>query len=255
MKRRQFITVLGGTAATWPLAARAQQGMPVVGFLSGASPSRQKDAFVRGLSDAGFVDGRNVTVNFTGRGPIRTTTGAGSGPRSPTGNGHCRVRGCPHSSCREGDHLDNSDRVWDGKRSGPVRSGREPRSSRRQCYRCEFLHCRTRRGTIGPDPSTGSRSDSDWIADQSNQRKRRKSDQGTDGSHAQTRAATPCPARQRGTGVRGCLGGSCSEAHPGVPSRMDPFFTRSAGSLFRSWRGTASLQSTNGASSSRRVNS
>ena len=64
MKRREFITVLGGTAATWPLAARAQHGLPVVGFLSGASPGRQKDAFVRGLSDAGFVDGRNVIVEF-----------------------------------------------------------------------------------------------------------------------------------------------------------------------------------------------
>ena len=66
MKRRDFIAVFGGAAAL-PLAARAQQAMPVVGFLSGASPGRQKDAFVRGLSDAGFVDGRNVISNFTGR--------------------------------------------------------------------------------------------------------------------------------------------------------------------------------------------
>ena len=66
MKRREFITLLGGAAATsaGPVAARAQQGLPVVGFLSGASPGRQKDAFVRGLSDAGFVDGRNVTIEF-----------------------------------------------------------------------------------------------------------------------------------------------------------------------------------------------
>jgi ABC-type uncharacterized transport system substrate-binding protein len=63
MKRREFIALAAGAAAL-PLAARAQQAMPVIGFLSGASPGRQKDAFVRGLSDAGFVDGRNVIVEF-----------------------------------------------------------------------------------------------------------------------------------------------------------------------------------------------
>ena len=63
MKRREFIAGLGGVAAL-PFAARAQQAMPVVGFLSGASPGRQKDSFVQGLSDAGFVYGRNVTIEF-----------------------------------------------------------------------------------------------------------------------------------------------------------------------------------------------
>jgi putative tryptophan/tyrosine transport system substrate-binding protein len=67
MRRREFLGVVGGAVATWPLAARAQQAMPVIGFLSSLGRNDRTvlgDAFRRGLNEAGYADGRNVTVEY-----------------------------------------------------------------------------------------------------------------------------------------------------------------------------------------------
>ena len=68
MRRREFLSFVGGAAALWPLVARAQQpGVPVVGVLSVASLAGQdKDtaAFLKGLGESGYVEGHNVAIEF-----------------------------------------------------------------------------------------------------------------------------------------------------------------------------------------------
>src|SRR5499426_4554347 len=66
MKRREFIKLLGGAVAAWPLVARAQQpAIPVIGYLDSRSPDAAENrvrGFHQGLKDAGYIEGENITV-------------------------------------------------------------------------------------------------------------------------------------------------------------------------------------------------
>jgi len=69
MRRREFITILGGAAATWPLAARAQQArkLPTIGFLGSSTPTAQSRwiaAFVQRLHELGWIEGRTIAIEY-----------------------------------------------------------------------------------------------------------------------------------------------------------------------------------------------
>jgi putative tryptophan/tyrosine transport system substrate-binding protein len=140
MKRRAFLAVLGG-AATWPLAARAQHAaMPVIGFLSSESPTLSTErlrAFHEGLGETGYVEGRNVAIEYRwAEGRYDRLLGMVAAPSC--GGDCCARRKCfgAGGQDRDGDH---SHRLPFGGQSGSGWTCRQPEPTGRQSYRCDSM--------------------------------------------------------------------------------------------------------------------
>jgi hypothetical protein len=102
MRRREFITLLGGAATTWPLAARAEDGpVPVIGTIYSVSAAQWTDnmaGFRRGLGETGFVEGRNVAIEYRwAEGLPPSSQQRGAALCSSAGARIWRVDDCAHS--------------------------------------------------------------------------------------------------------------------------------------------------------------
>jgi hypothetical protein len=136
MRRREFITALGGAAVAWPLMAHAQRpAMPMVGFVSSRSldgSARHAAAFSKGLGETGYVEGQNVAVEYHWlSGQNDRLDVAHDRSHSPSRGSH-RHGWRPRYACGQSFDHDGSDRLWLQRRPGRVSADHKPGPAGRQ---------------------------------------------------------------------------------------------------------------------------
>src|SRR6516225_2679110 len=145
MRRREFIALVGGAAAAWPLTARAQQrAFPVVGLLSSRSPAVDTPliAVIRqSLNETGFVEGQNVALDYRWA-SIRSTGRARRRSRASASGRHC-YNGWRHNGPGgQGGDRDHTDRLRGRRRPAQNGPRYQPAASWRQHHGCELVTCR-----------------------------------------------------------------------------------------------------------------
>ena len=142
MRRREFITLLGGAAAAWPLAARAQQpAMPVIGFLDSRSPDANVDrlrAFRQGLKETGYVEGENVAIEYRWADSIRSIAGRWRPNWFAERVAVIATPSTPAAIAAKAATTTIPIVFAIGVRPGRIGSRRQPRPAGRQSHRCQF---------------------------------------------------------------------------------------------------------------------
>src|SRR5262249_55630423 len=159
MRRREFITLAGGVAATWPFAASAQADMPVVGFLNSLSPAETShvvSAFRQGVAQAGLIERKTVRFDYLYADGLydRLPAMAAEFVRQPS-SGY-RSRRAPCRRRRKGCNFDNSDRLCCWFRPGHGGIGCELQSPRWERHGCMPDHIAAGAKTAGTDLRTNA---------------------------------------------------------------------------------------------------